>query len=311
MPKISVIMPVYNAEKYIKKSLDCILQQTFNDFEVILIDDCGNDRSMGIISEIRDSRVKIIHNDFNMGIALSRNQALDIANGEYIALMDDDDLTPINRFKMQVAFLDNNKDIDVVGGRYEVIDQQDNCLKVFPEPLNNPNYIKAYMMFYNPIANGTVMMRRDFLEDNKIRYKDDCYGMEDYMFWIECSLHGKITNLPNVLLSWRNTSTNETYRTSRIVSDMRDKKYASLQKYALLSNGFKLDIEDIVFFNKMFREDIKSSSATVRDLNKLYYLLNNIVDQAEKMSLSNKQEINIVCKKMFSLRMENSDIWKK
>ena len=138
-------MPVYNAEKYIKKSLDCILQQTFNDFEVILIDDCGNDRSMGIISEIRDSRVKIIHNDFNMGIALSRNQALDIANGEYIALMDDDDLTPINRFKMQVAFLDNNKDIDVVGGRYEMIDQQDNCLKVFPEPLNNPNYIKAYI----------------------------------------------------------------------------------------------------------------------------------------------------------------------
>ena len=309
MPKISVIMPVYNAEKYIKESIDCILQQTFRDFELLLIDDCGMDRSREFINNIVDARVRIIKNDTNKGIAFSRNVGIKASNGEYIALMDDDDLTSLSRFEIQNAFLDENKKIDVVGGRYQVIDKNNNLLKIFPEPLNNPEYIKAYMMFYNPMANGTTMIRKKFIEDNGIKYQDKCLGMEDYRFWIDCSLKGRITNLPNLFLEWRQTTTNETIRTLTDKTCERKKMYANLQKYALTENGFCLSEDEISFFCQMFRENIRLNNASKIDLERLYFLLNKIISQADKMNLINKSEISTVCKKMFSLRLENSEAW--
>ena len=94
MPKISVIMPVYNAERYIKIAVDSILNQTFKDFELIVIDDKGTDDSIKIVEEISDPRIRILHNEKNCGIAFSRNRGITEAKGEYLALMDDDDYAP-------------------------------------------------------------------------------------------------------------------------------------------------------------------------------------------------------------------------
>ncbi len=309
MPKISVIMPVYNAESYIKESINCILQQTFKDFELILIDDCGDDGSREIINAIKDTRVRILRNAENKGIAFSRNEGIKAATGEYIALMDDDDLTPLSRLEIENEFLDINKKIDVVGGRYQIIDGKNKSLKIFPEPLNNPEYIRAYLMFYNPMANGTAMIRKKFVEENKIKYQEKCLGMEDYRFWIDCSLKGRITNLPDILLSWRLTDTNETSKTLSYITHEREKKYAILQQYALEENGFRLKEDEISLFSQMFRENIRMSKAEKRDLEKIYYVLKKIISQADDMNLINKDEVCTVCKKMFSLRMENSEVW--
>ena len=89
-PMVSVIMPVYNGEKYIRKALESILNQTFQDFELIIIDDCGNDSSMIIVNEYKDSRIRVFHNNVNKGIAFSRNRAIQESKGKYIAIMDDD-----------------------------------------------------------------------------------------------------------------------------------------------------------------------------------------------------------------------------
>lgn len=304
-------MPVYKAEKYIELSIQSILKQTYSDFELLLIDDCGNDRSIEIADSFNDDRIKILTNKVNKGIASSRNKGIKYANGYYIALMDDDDICPVNRFQKQIEFLDSNKEIDVVGGRYEMINEKNQKIKVFSEPLNNPQYIKAYMMFYNPMANGTTMIKNDFLQKNKILYQDNWFGMEDYRFWIDCSLSGNITNLSEILLSWRLTKSNETTYNMTNNITQRKIKYAEIQNYAIEKNGFNLKNEDKYFLNKMFPEDIKTSEVDKKDIEHLYEIFTVMLKQACEFEMKNKKEIELCIKKMFSLRIENSNVWKK
>lgn len=152
MPKVSVIMPLYNAEKYVEKAIYSILQQTCSDFELILIDDQGSDKTIEIARSIIDDRIVYVCNEENLGIAKSRNKGINQAQGDYIALMDDDDIAPLDRLEKEVNFLDCHSEYDVVGGRMGVIDANDTIVKLYNEPLMNPNYIRASLMFFDPIA---------------------------------------------------------------------------------------------------------------------------------------------------------------
>ena len=309
MPKISVIIPVYNGEKYIKKAINSILNQTYTDFELLLIDDCSTDKTMSVVEEIKDPRIKIIHNKKNMGIADSRNIGLKNATGEYIALMDDDDITVPERFEKQVCFLDKHKDIDVVGGRYGVIDKDDKLIRLYAEPLNNPNYIRAYMMLYDPIGNGSAMFHNSLIRENNILYQNNCFGMEDYHFWINCSLYGKITNLPDVFLYWRYTKDNETNRTNTFIKEKRAEKFAQLHRYAFEQNGYYLTDNEFEIVNRLFPEDLKSIWATKEDVKKLHTIFLKIINQAKELNVCNAKEVEVMCKKLFSFRMEYSEIW--
>ena len=104
-PKISVLMPVYNGDKYLKKSINSILRQTFDDFELIIINDGSTDLSLSIIKSYQDKRIKIINNSKNIGIAYSLNKGLNKANGDYIARQDQDDISHPERFMCQVNYL--------------------------------------------------------------------------------------------------------------------------------------------------------------------------------------------------------------
>lgn len=309
MPKVSVIIPIYNAELYVEKAINSILDQTYTDFELLLIDDCSTDNTMLVVEKIKDSRIKIIHNKKNMGIANSRNIGLDNATGEYIALMDDDDLTVPDRFAKQVDFLDIHKDIDVVGGRYGVIDKNDKLVRLYAEPLNNSQYIKAYIMLYNPIGNGSAMFRNDFIKRNNISYQNNYFGMEDYRFWIDCSLHGRITNLSDVFLYWRDTKNNETSRTNIFMKEKRAYKFSELRQYAFEKNGYDLSNNELKIINNLFPEDLKSVLAKKEDMKKLYVVFMKIIKQAKEIGVCNDKEVEIMCKKLFSFRLEYSEIW--
>lgn len=309
MPKISVIMPLYNAEQYVKKAIGSILQQSYKDFELLIIDDCSTDNTLEVVSSIKNPKIKIVSNEKNKGIAYSRNKGLDLAESEYIALMDDDDLTVSNRFELQNDYLESYVDIDVVGGRHCAIDQKDQIIQSFMEPLNNPQYIRAYLMFYNAIANGSTMIRNDFLKKNHIKYADDCLGMEDYRFWIDCSVKGKITNLSEVLLYWRKSGTNETSKINDNWSISRADKYADLQRYALGLNGYSLLEEEYGVLNNMFPEIITSSIVNVKDMKQLYNVFLKIIRMSKEMRVENENEVKILCRKLFSSRLEFSDFW--
>lgn len=121
MPKISVVMPAYNAEKYIGEAIESILNQTFKDFEFIIINDGSVDHTKEIIREYNDPRIVLLENDKNRGIVLSLNKGLDAATGKYIARMDADDIALKNRFERQVEYLDEHKDIGVLGKVTDVV----------------------------------------------------------------------------------------------------------------------------------------------------------------------------------------------
>lgn len=308
MPKVSVIMPLYNAEKYVQKAIDSILKQTFTDFELILINDCSIDKTMDVVSKIKDTRIRILENERNSGIAYSRNVGLENSNGQYIALMDDDDIATCERFEKEVAFLDTNKDIDVVGGRYCMIDENDVVIKKMGEPLVNPYYIKAYLMFYDPIGNGSTMFRERMIKEHDIRYQNNCFGMEDFRFWIDCSLHGKIVNLDDVFLHWRCWE-NETNKVFEKKKTEREKCFASLQRYAIEQNGYELNDKEFEILSKAFPEDMAKVGISIQALKELYLIFQKIIHQAEQKGIENKKEIKILCRKLFSRRLEISEVW--
>jgi len=309
MPKISVIMPLYNAEKYVEKSIESILNQTYKDFELVIVNDQCTDQSVKIVENIHDSRIRLFHNEVNQGIAYTRNKGIELAQGEYIALMDDDDIADLSRMEIESMYLDEHRDIDVVGGRHCEIDEHDKILHLIKEPLNNPNYIRAYLMLYNAVANGSAMIRREFIDKYNIRYADNCFGMEDYKFWIDCSINGKISNINKIFLYWRDSSTNETSKVYSEKLELRKKKFAELHKYAFEKNGYRLTVEEQDFINKLFPAVISSVIASKEELEKLYEIMKKIICQAQNMNVENAKEVEIFCRKMFATKVEFSELW--
>ena len=306
---ISVIMPVFNAEKYIKKSIESILNQTENDLELILIDDCGDDSSMEIANSIKDDRIKILKNARNMGIAYSRNKGLDAAQGNYIALMDDDDIAPLNRLEIEKKYLESNTNIDVVAGKLIIIDENDNKNSYPNQVIYNPKRIWAELMFHDVIMNGSAMMRTNFVRKYNLRYKNGFWGMEDYKFWTECSVYGQIANVEETLLLWRRTENTASRYIINNYENERNQAYSQIQKEAFSMNGFVMSDEEFQIFSKNFGRK-KNTYITISDLEKVHNVLVKLVEQAKCKKMSNFLEFEFVCHRMFALKTENSEIWR-
>lgn len=241
MPKVSVVMPVFNAESYINEAIDSILSQTYSDFEFIIINDCSTDLSYNIIKSYEDKRIKIINNEKNLGVCTSLNKALRECKGEFIARMDSDDVAYCDRLEKQVNFLENNKQIVVLGTSVEFIGQKKG-IKVF----DNKN-LEIQSLFNNFIVHPTVMMRSEFFKSNNLYYSEKFSTLEDYELWDRVlEKKGKFYILEEPLLKYR-VHKNQ-------ITQSYSKKYFE-QIYALKSRQLKrigvnskyFDFE--VFFN--------------------------------------------------------------
>lgn len=211
--KISVIMSVYNAEKYLAEAMDSILSQTYPDFELIVINDKATDRSDEILEGYarKDSRVIVLKNEQNIGLTKSLNRGLAIAKGEYIARMDADDICVPERFEKQVAFLNAHPDYSFVSciGRY--IDENGNAeqLRLFPETNEE---IYAMMPKVDAVMHPGVMFRREDIA--KIgNYCEDFRVVQDYDLWFRGMAAGyKFYNIQEPLVLFRR---NESYNTRK------------------------------------------------------------------------------------------------
>ena len=152
--KMSVIMPVYNGEKYLKEAIDSILNQTFSDFEFIIVNDCSSDNTEDIIKSYKDNRIVYLKNEENSGVATTLNRGLDIAKGEYIARMDADDISLPKRFEKQVDFMDKNKNCIICGSNTELFGAISGRTYV---PLTD-SAIRATVIFSSPFTHPTVMI---------------------------------------------------------------------------------------------------------------------------------------------------------
>jgi glycosyltransferase involved in cell wall biosynthesis len=201
-PQITVLMPVYNCELYIQEAVESILNQTYRDFEFLIIDDASSDQTVSIIKKYNDARIQLIEKPLNTGYTNSLNYGLTIAKGKYIARMDGDDCSFPQRFAKQVSYLEANPDVVLCGTAYKIIG---NDKKLgFPE---DHNAIKLALLRGNCIAHPSVMIRKQPLDDFSIIYDTTKEPAEDYDMWVRLISIGKLYIIQDVLLEYRIYST--------------------------------------------------------------------------------------------------------
>jgi len=199
-PRITVFMPVYNRETYVEASIESVLAQSFRDFELLILDDGSTDRTPEILDEVRDSRVRVVRNETNQGIPAARNRGLELARGEFLALLDSDDLAHRKRFAKQVDFLDRNADHALVGSWARKIDAKGKRKKVLRRPLTWER-IRARLLFMGTLRTPSVMGRLDVLR--RYRFSAEFPVCSDTDYWRRIVLDHRCANLPEALICYR------------------------------------------------------------------------------------------------------------
>ena len=197
-PKITVLMPVYNGEPYLKEAIESILNQTFQDFEFLIINDGSTDKSLEVIRSFNDARIKIIENPQNLGLIATLNIGIKNSTGEYIARMDQDDIALPQRLEKQYKFMEEHPEIGVSGSSMQIIDEE-RIMKAFTEH----KQLKFISLFDSPLCHPSVIIRKSVLEEHNIFYDEKFKHCEDYELWARLLWITELANLPEVLMLYR------------------------------------------------------------------------------------------------------------
>lgn len=202
-PEISVLMPVYNAEKYLAKAVESILQQTFSNFEFVIFNDGSTDKSLKILQHYaaQDSRIRLISRE-NKGLVATLNEGISIINTPLIARMDSDDIALPDRFAIQKNYMDNHLDVVCVGGGCRVIDGKGRYLVNADIKTGYEIVEKLALQGISPICHPSAMIRTEALKQVG-GYLPKDYPAEDLALWLRLSEIGKIDNVPEVVLEYR------------------------------------------------------------------------------------------------------------
>lgn len=250
MSKVSVLMPVYRTkEEYLRVAIESVLNQTFKDFEFIILDDCPTDSREKVIQSYDDARIKYVKNKQNLGISKSRNKLIDMAKGEYLAIMDHDDICLPERFAKEVDVLDKNKDIGVVGCAIHKIESKKDMIN----PQNDADIKKALMMKC-VVTHPSAMIRKSILEEHNIRYNEYYSPAEDYKLWCQLIPLTQFYNIPEVLFLYRDWEDNTSHRQKTKMDMVTTEIWAENEtKYPELWHKFKamqnINIVTIRLFN--------------------------------------------------------------
>ena len=248
-PKVSVVIPLYNAEKYVRSAVESILNQTFTDFELIIINDAATDSSRKIVGEIKDSRIKIVDHIKNQGLVQSLNHGFSLTTGQYIARMDHDDISRPDRLEKQVRFLDEHPNISMVGTWFKYIDK-DTVIKSPP----SSDEIRYFSLYNSPFGHPTVMIRKSSLPFTSGPYDSDYYMAEDYELWCRLIDSGETANIPEVLLDYR-IHPQQLSAQSTVQKKVADRvRLRQMHKMT----GFSLPFEDRLFLKLMDRAQVRS-----------------------------------------------------
>jgi len=224
-PKISVIMSSHNGEKFIKEAVSSILAQTFGDFEFLIVQDGSTDLTPVILEEFakKDKRIKIITNPENLGLTKSLNKALQTARGEYIARMDDDDISLQERLAKQIGFMEKNPKMALIGCLGFIINERGEAIGEKKLALNYPE-IKKRLLFNNQFIHSSLMLRKTVL-DKEGFYNEKFKKAQDYELVLRLAGKYPVANLTEKLLKWRFLSTSISWK------NQEQQKYAILARW--------------------------------------------------------------------------------
>ena len=197
IPRISVVFPCYNSEKFLAESIESILNQTYTDFELIILNDGSTDRSKEIIHSYHDNRIIYVENSCNLRVVKTLNKGLALSKGEFIARMDSDDIAYPDRFQIQIDYLDSHLDVGMVGS----------WMDCFPTRQGEGHH-KEFITYFDIlkgwcINHPTVMIRKEVLDKFDLYYYDEYKGAEDYELWSRLIRYTKIINIQKSLIRYR------------------------------------------------------------------------------------------------------------
>jgi glycosyltransferase involved in cell wall biosynthesis len=198
-PRVTVLMPVYNGEQYLPEAMESILNQSFTDFEFLIINDGSTDQSVSIINSYPDPRIQLVENEGNIGLVHTLNRGIDLTKGEFIARMDCDDISMPDRLSKQLALMEQHPEVGVCGGWIEYFMGRQ-LLMDFPV---SDEDIKQALLSYNPMAHPAVMIRVKVIKTNHIYYDPEYQHVEDYELWARLAAITCFINIPEVILKYR------------------------------------------------------------------------------------------------------------
>ena len=249
---ISVILPVYNGEKYLKKAIDSILNQSYQNFEFIIINDGSKDNSINIINQyaITDSRIRVI-NRKNLGLIATLNEAIEQSRGKYIARMDQDDISLSKRLQLQYDYMSKNN-LDICGGDFIIINEKGKRIGVGIVPKTYEEIVLT-LGFNVPFAHPSVLIKKEFLIKNKLKYgKDGKKYAEDLDMWMMMfNMGATFGNVNDEVLKYRIVSTS--------MSRVNSKKIAE---------EIKIQFSDFRKKNNIVYKQYINNMLTIRVLNK-------------------------------------------
>ena len=210
-PKVTVLMPIYNGETYLKKAIDSILSQTFQEFEFLIINDGSADKSIEVIKSYSDPRIRLIENEINLGLIATLNKGIDLARGKYIARMDQDDISLPERFARQIAFMDAHPEVGVCGTWAKIIDDTGRIVSSRRTPKGKAAHRLCWRP--TPFIHPSCMLRSALLKE--YHYRSGFPHAEDYDLWLRLCQKTQFANIGEYLFLYRIHDTN-TYKTRRM-----------------------------------------------------------------------------------------------
>ena len=293
--KVSVIMAVYNGEKYLKESIDSIINQTFKNFEFIIINDGSTDGSLKILDSYKDDdRLKVLNNEQNKGLIYSLNRGINEARGIYIARMDADDIAYLNRLEEQVALMDSNKEIAISGGEIKMFFEGIPFVKRRLKVPCAYNEIQVESLFQSTFVHPSIIMRKSVLDKMNLKYEEKYKFAEDYGLWSNIIANNKCINLKKILLNYRVVKQSETRKANKDITQRREVFKLIYNNYfenlGIKRNEKELNIhfEICMIQNlKKFEYSLKEKELYLKNLKEVLYETNLDKEYIEK-SISEK-----------------------
>ena len=239
-PRVTVLIPVYNRERYVGTAIESILAQRYTDFELLVIDDGSTDGSLDAVHSYRDKRIRVAHHPRNRGIAATRNEGLALARGEYVALLDSDDYAMPHRLEWQVDYLDRHGTCAAVSGWVIWVDAANRYLGIDKARALKPEELSAERLFRCPLRTPATMARTAILA--AYRFREQFETSEDYDLWSRIAAHHRIANIPRVLGACRIHSERRSAK-SDTASEHRFRKEVFAEQLRLL--GITFTSEDL------------------------------------------------------------------
>lgn len=204
-PLVSILMPCYNVEQYVEEAMISILSQTYQNLEVVAINDCSTDNTLEILERMSqaDQRIRVINNEVNLKLIKTLNKGIAICRGDYIARMDSDDIALPLRIEKEVSFLEKNKDYDIVSTLFYAFHSDKPSRRYFHHSPLLDSELRAFMLFKSGICHPAVMIRKRVFSELGLSFGEEYLHVEDYALWSQALYKTKLANIGEPLLLYR------------------------------------------------------------------------------------------------------------